>query len=203
MSSRPASFNFTILLFSMCAVWLSYPLWSFKGKPESEAVPEQTKKEPRFIYEAPQKISLQNFDIQNNTYSAPQVYRQLMRRKNMEATGFVENIIENPEIPVELRSRFLKEKLRLDALAIQHPDIAEAVDEKVPSIQHVDSKGNLSQDYKNTFTEIKNSGYWDELHMVYIRQLEEAANDESLPSEQRPTQEFLNRAKEEYLIQGL
>jgi len=203
MSSRPTSFTFTILLFSMCAVWLSFPLWSFKEKSGSNAVPEKTKTEPRFIYEAPQKKSPQNFDIQNDTYSAPQIYRQLMRRKNMETTGFIKNVIENPEMPVELRSRFLKEKLRLDALVMQHSDIAEAVDEKVPSIQHVDSEGNLSQDYKNIITEMKNAGDWDELHMDYIRQLEDLANNESLPPEKRPTQEFINRAKQEYLIQGL
>ncbi|MGA0333102.1 MAG: hypothetical protein ACO3N7_03615 [Kiritimatiellia bacterium] len=190
MSRSSHSLFFFFGIICMLMIWLTSPFWA--GSADKDTTVKRSESPAssprRFLYAGPDSNAARFTDDTGNAYEVQQLKRQLNQRARMEQSGFVKNVIENPEMPEAVRSRFRKEKERLDALAQEHPDLAAEADQvKIP--RQLADDGSFTPEFRQAVEMMKSSGVWDEMHTQYLRRLEAAAKDESLPPEERPTRE--------------
>lgn len=189
----------------MCAVWLSFPLWVHKkGDADSEKkmplANTASRSVPSFRYaNGPQEKADRNPLSRNDPH---QLQRQLARRAYMENSGFVKNIIENDSMPQEVRSRFSEEKQRLDKLAEEYPEEALKAG-NVPVQNQLDENRNFTPEFEIAVDIMRQTGAWDSQHREFLRQLEKAAQDSSIPPEERPSREFINQVRSGEYIPSL
>ncbi|WFB34832.1 hypothetical protein P3T73_11745 [Kiritimatiellota bacterium B12222] len=205
MSQRPKTSLFLLGIISACVLWLSVSSWlksntSLKEARATESATEEVR-QSSFRY-AVQDNKDTSSTPSDSTVDLSVVRKQLSRRNQMEKSGMVHDVIENENMPEEIRRRFRNEKMRLDALAKEYPELAAKAD-AVPVSQNIDANGELDPKLKEALVQMKSSGAWDELHDTYLRQLEQAAADETLPADQRPTKEQLDAARKDMVIPTL
>lgn len=197
MNRNTHPFFFLTGITAMGLVWLSSPFW-LTGDPDpvrsENPKPEKVSRQlSGFQYSESGKAPYSAGPVAENV-DRQKVQRQLQRRAHMEKSGMVKNVIENENMPEEVRSRFRAEKARLDALANQYPEWA-AKEDGIPLPRQVDDNGDLDPKFKEAIAVMKSTGDWDKLHYDFLRKLEAAAADETLPAEERPTREFIDAFK--------
>lgn len=195
MSRNSNSFLFLIGMTAICAVWLSSPFWKpHPGESVQRENADRSGPRQRFQYALPERSAPSAGPEAVKIPDREKVQRQLARRAHMEKSGLVKKVIENENIPEEVRSRFRAEKVRLDTLALQYPALSAEADSVIFPRQ-VGTDGELTPKFKEAVNMMKSTGDWDRMHYDYVRQLEEAAADDSLPPEERPTRGQIEAAR--------
>ncbi len=202
MSQESSSPLFRIAMVSMVALIIGASI--FKASPEEEQedearVEKATEARSHFRHAAPPEEVPPGWDDLDEVDMLT-VARSLQRRALMERNGVVSGIIENPDMPEEIRSRFRAEKERLDKLASDYPQMADRSNERVPGAQRLAADGTYTKEFEDVVRQMKMSGTWDEINQSYQKQLLEAMNDPSIPADQRPTQAMVDEAAKQGLI---
>ena len=206
MSSRSSSLNFLVGIVSLCAVWITFALWNpSRPDPAVDETGEEPAPEPRgsgFRYAPTRERERTTFPVEDTVYTEDQIRRQLQRRSMMERQEVRKNIVENESMPEAVRSRFRAELDRLDRIAEAHPEIARQ--ESVGDVpRQMEDDGTFTDEFREVVRVMKQDGVWDRIHDEYVRNLEEAANDPSLPPEDRPTREQIERIRSGGIIPTL
>lgn len=200
MGQGRSSGVFLAVMVILCAITVGV---AFMG-PEPEAkekAPAASEKRPSFQFSGREAVEYQHeFSEQGLLEEQERLRRQLQRRVRMERDGITRNIINNDAMPEEIRRRFRDEKARLDVLAEENPQLALQVANSIPRDKRFNEDGSVTPEFAKVMEMMESSGVVSDMSDSYLLQLEQAAEDPSLPASQRPSEEDLERARKEMHI---
>jgi len=194
MKSHSPSFLFLVGLIGGCALLVSYPMWRRIPEEPPKAEPRPTPRRNSTAFQYAPSAPPETAPGDSFGFNEVQVRRQLRRRALMERQRVRKNIVDNPDMPEAVRSRFREELDRLDALAAARPDVAKSVSVAEVPLQ-VEEDGSFTPEFQEVVRVLKLSGKWDQLSDKYTDDLEDAANNPDLPPEERPSREVIERAR--------
>ncbi len=198
MNQDDSGLFFRIGVFAIGLLFLTSPLW----KPKAEAEERASEKPVRSA--APGE-SLQfrhmreDVTLTNREEDEKVLRRQLHRHAMNTRNGFYQNVVENPDMPIEVRERFAVEKKRLEQLAREHPELATSIKESMPP-QQVDENGAFTEEFKKAVHNMKTYGVWDQMVDDHVENLIRDANNPDIPEAERPTPEQIERFRSQRLV---
>jgi hypothetical protein len=183
----------------------TFPLWRYQPeKPEPEPTSERETASPRssFRYRNPTSPSSQPDIDLDPSPSVEKIRRQLDRHAQRKQNGFYDRVVDNPEMPAEIRDRFQAEKNRLEDLEESNPAIAAEVSSALLP-PPVNPDGSFSPEFQEVVALMKTYGVWDDMVDNHVEQLMRDAEDSDLPPESRPSQEEIEAVRKQGLIPAL
>lgn len=204
MEDRRNSCLTGLALSMLCLLALTYPVWRLdpEGEEERRAKPTPRPRAATFQYAEAPRADERAFAREASEPSRDRIRKQLDRHALNKQRGFYQRVVDNPEMPEEMRTRFAKERARLEGLAEAHPDLmAQAERALVPPALNPD--GSFTPEFAKAVRDLKLYGEWDRMVDSYIEQLVRDSENPDLPPGSRPSVEDIRAAREKGLIPSL
>jgi hypothetical protein len=183
-------------------VLITSPLW----KPESEEAPPADRSGVEVPPPAENRVFRHEAALERTRQRADDdqvvLQQQLYRLARMEREGVVARVVDNPDMPPEIRERFAAEYQRLQQVAAQHPEASRSIRESLPE-PRLKENGEFTESFREVVHNMKVYGVWDQIVDEHVEQMVRDANDPNLPEEERPTAEEIEAFRSQRLIPAL
>jgi len=198
MDQEDSSLYLRIGAFALGVVFLTSPLW----KPNAEEI--QTPSPVPSNRSAPGESLVFRHGgeppkVRNREAEEKLILRQLRRHSMNQHNGFYQNVVDNPDMPIEVRERFAVERERLEKLAEEYPELAETSQEELPP-RKLNDDGEFTEEFKQAVHNMKTYGVWDQMVDDHLENMIRDANNPDIPEDERPTAEEIERVRSQRLI---
>jgi len=199
MTQEDSGLFFRIGIFGIGLLFLTSPLWN----PDSDEDVSPTDRPSQSVSEPGESLKFRHMRedvvLRNREEEEKIIRRQLHRHAMNHRNGFYKNVVDNPDMPAEVRERFAKERDRLEKLAGEHPEMAASMQESLPPRQ-VDENGEYTEEFRKAVHNMKTYGVWDQMVDDHVENMIRDANNPDIPEDERPTPEEIEQFRTHRLV---